>query len=110
MIIEVPMGEESREPIIPFPEFDRLDWELSIVETKDIELTFSFIILISEFFLKTLMSVDFWYTYRDSGIRTIELAFMTLSTVIFLEGRVDCWAGNINDCFNENCIRGTVFS
>ena len=59
MIIEVPMGEESREPIIPFPEFDRLDWELSIVETKDIELTFSFIILISEFFLKTLMSVDF---------------------------------------------------
>ena len=100
----VPTGEESWELKIAFPELDLFDWDKSFVEAKDIELTLSFINLRSEAFLKLLESVDFWYTYKDSGIRTMELAFMTLSTVIFFEGRSGYWAGWTTDCFNVNCI------
>jgi len=83
----VPSGEESWDIRIlyPCPEFDRLDWDISAVEANDIELIFSLIKLRPETFLSSIISGHLEYFYIDSGIRTIEFAFITLSTDIFLD-------------------------
>jgi hypothetical protein len=67
-----------------FPEFERLDWDMSTVEANDILLILSFIDFRPETFFKSIISGHLEYFYRVSGIRTIEFAFITLSTDILL--------------------------